>query len=51
MSKYEEERFNNTGKCVFGEIISDCKKFPSKIGSLDLSFMVLLCRMQINSEK
>ena len=51
MSKYEEEKFNNVWKHVFGEIISGCEKKPSKIGSLDRSIMVLLYRMKINSEK
>ena len=36
---------------MFVEIISGCEKIPSKIGSFDRSFTVLLCRMQINSEK
>ena len=35
MLKYEKEIFNNAHKYVFGEIISNCEKFPSKIDLLD----------------
>ena len=51
MPKNEEEQFNNECTHVFGDIICGCEMFPSKIGSLDQSFTVLLYRMKINSEK
>ena len=51
ISKEKEETFCNAYEYIFGEIVSRCKKFPTKVGSLDQSFTVLFYTAQIDKNK